>query len=64
MFLEKYYKVLLCEICVQCFIEQQGVRLISMSRTALKEYAEICLVFFRVVLYFLHIFKVYMNFLK
>jgi hypothetical protein len=31
---------------VQYFIEQQGVRLISMCRAALKEYTESCLVFF------------------
>jgi hypothetical protein len=47
---------------VQCFIEKQGVRLISMRRGALKEYTEICLIFFWVVLYFLCIFEVYMNF--
>jgi hypothetical protein len=42
---------------IQCFIEQKGVRLISICRSALKEYTEIFLIFFRVVLYFLHILK-------
>jgi hypothetical protein len=43
---------------VQWFIEQQGVKLISICRAARKEYTWIYLVFFCVVLYFLHIFEV------
>jgi hypothetical protein len=43
------------------FIKQQGVKLISMCRAALKEYIEFCLIFFFVVLYFLHIFEDYTN---
>jgi hypothetical protein len=34
---------------IQCFIEQKGVRLISMCRSALKEYTEIYLIFLKFI---------------